>query len=208
MQNAIMASFHHCTSTDDWPKHHLCPEGKDSWCFMKRHDAREDGTPAPLHKDYQTCFLNKTVAPYVKKVFERLSSEELLQACMSGSTQNNNEAFHSQVWLRCNKAIFVGRTRVEIATALAVCEWNRGSVGTHCFMWELQLPITPCTLKIGRQRNVRRLANAEMYVSAKKRLRTERRRTAQREEQVRLEREAAALGGAAYASVDGTFPGQ
>ncbi|KAH7980882.1 hypothetical protein HPB49_019783 [Dermacentor silvarum] len=32
MQHAVMASYHHLTSTDEDPHYDLCPEGADLWC--------------------------------------------------------------------------------------------------------------------------------------------------------------------------------
>ena len=45
MRNAIWASLFHCTSTDEDPHHLLCSEGKESWCFFPRAEAR--GGPGP-----------------------------------------------------------------------------------------------------------------------------------------------------------------
>ena len=33
MQNAILASFYHCSSTDEKPQHDQCPVGARRWCF-------------------------------------------------------------------------------------------------------------------------------------------------------------------------------
>ena len=30
MMMAVQATLHHMTSTDDWPVHHMCPEGENS----------------------------------------------------------------------------------------------------------------------------------------------------------------------------------
>ncbi|XP_005090918.1 uncharacterized protein LOC101850529 [Aplysia californica] len=54
MADAIKASYFHCVSTDAFPRHMLCPEGPDSWCFFNRAQARDE--PVPEHKKHQTCF--------------------------------------------------------------------------------------------------------------------------------------------------------
>ena len=36
MQNAILASFNHCSSTDQKPQHDRCPVGARSWCFYQK----------------------------------------------------------------------------------------------------------------------------------------------------------------------------
>ena len=35
MQNAVLASFDHCSSTDEKPQHDRCPVGARSWCFYQ-----------------------------------------------------------------------------------------------------------------------------------------------------------------------------
>ena len=32
MVKAVQATLLHCNSTDEHPRHHLCPEDKGSWC--------------------------------------------------------------------------------------------------------------------------------------------------------------------------------
>lgn len=36
MRRDIMSPFYHCISTDKEPKHFLCPEGEQSWCFYQK----------------------------------------------------------------------------------------------------------------------------------------------------------------------------
>ena len=40
MMMAVQATLHHMTSTDDQPVHHMCPEGKNSWCSYNKAKAR------------------------------------------------------------------------------------------------------------------------------------------------------------------------
>ena len=35
MANAVQATLYHVLSTDENPRHHLCPDGEDLWCFFK-----------------------------------------------------------------------------------------------------------------------------------------------------------------------------
>ena len=37
---AVQATLHDMTSTDDWPVHHMCPEGEYSWCSYNKANAR------------------------------------------------------------------------------------------------------------------------------------------------------------------------
>ena len=50
--------------------------------------------------------LNSTVAPYVKRVYQKLSSKDLLDSCKEMGTQNTNECLHNTVWSLCSKVIY------------------------------------------------------------------------------------------------------
>ena len=61
-------------STDEIPKHELCPEGEDSWCKWTRAEALEEEPnelkyPQPLHPDVQ-----KHILP----IYKDLSNDDLL----------------------------------------------------------------------------------------------------------------------------------
>ena len=58
----------------------------------------------------------------VKKVYEELSSEDLLKRCLGGNIQNNNESFNSLVWNFAPKHHFTGKKVLEIAA----CIFNEG----------------------------------------------------------------------------------
>ena len=110
-KSAVMATFQHCTSTDDEPQHAQCPAGLDSWCFYQRTLARGD-TPLS-HTENVSSYLGNGVAEHVKEVYTRLSDEELLPRCLGRKTQNANESLHSMLWNRCPKYIFVNRNPQE-----------------------------------------------------------------------------------------------
>jgi hypothetical protein len=73
MKRAIWATFHHCASTDESPKHEYCPDGEDSWCFFKK--ARASGQPTPPHKDNIRIPLSAEVAAAVKPIYQRMSDD-------------------------------------------------------------------------------------------------------------------------------------
>lgn len=56
-------------------------------------------------------------------------SEELLEKCMHGKTQNANEALNSIIWSRVPKATFVGRETFEMGVHSAVIHYNDGKKG-------------------------------------------------------------------------------
>lgn len=198
MEQSIMASFYHCTSSDDWPKHQFCPSGPDSWCFFKRAEARSE-TPGK-HADHLTCYINPVVAKAVRETYKRLSDHSLMERCVDGLTQNSNESFHNQIWLRCPKHIWMGRQRIEMGLGLAICEWNRGAVGLHAFMDEMSMKVNSLTVMLGKRRDALRIKYAVRYVKKVKANRARKRLFAQRREEQRKAQEIQRLGAPAYAA--------
>ena len=78
-------------------QHHYCPNTSDTWC--KYHKDVLDGT-----NYYQKgkC-LPHVFRDELKSIFEKLSSNDLLDGCQRGLTQNQNESINSIVWSRCPK---------------------------------------------------------------------------------------------------------
>ena len=62
----------------------------------------------------------------LKTIFEELSSEKLLQKCVHGLTQNQNESFNDTIWKRIPKTRFVSRTQLEFTVNDAVANFNIG----------------------------------------------------------------------------------
>lgn len=126
MQKDIMAALSHCSSTDAKPNHKQCPKGKKSWCFYNRNLAERK----PKSHSAMSVFLNETVVKYIKPIYERLSTLELLQKCTKGLTQNANEAVHAVLWRKCSKSGSSSKGRIEIAAAQAIAEFNMGHLNT------------------------------------------------------------------------------
>lgn len=125
MEKAVMASLHHCYSTDDNPTHQLCPPGVDSWCFYQV--ALSQGQiPGPHEKLVKTPLNKEKLHAHLLPVYERLSDEQLLKRCAAGKTQNSNESLHNSVWARCPKEKFAQRRRVHFAVVTAAREFNFG----------------------------------------------------------------------------------
>lgn len=55
-----------------------------------------------------------------------MTKQELLERCLGGNTQNNNESFNNCVWSMAPKHIFCGKKIVEIACQTAACIFNEG----------------------------------------------------------------------------------
>ncbi|KYN06620.1 hypothetical protein ALC62_02423 [Cyphomyrmex costatus] len=90
--------------------------------------------------------LPELVFKAIKPIYEELSRDDLLNRCLGGFTQNNNESFNATVWAIAPKCISSGKTVLDIAGNLAVCTFNDGissvmevirqlgmTVGTNCY---------------------------------------------------------------------------
>lgn len=64
----------------------------------------------------------------MEPLYDELSTSDLLNKCLDGKTQNNNEVFNKVVWDFCSKEVYVGRDVVLDAVSLAVCFFNDGAV--------------------------------------------------------------------------------
>lgn len=87
MRKAIWATLYHKISTDTKPQHHLCPEGPKSWCAWQLRKAI--GGDAKNYKHDPA--MSEDIFEAIKKVYEELSTDDLLTRCLGGYTQNSNE---------------------------------------------------------------------------------------------------------------------
>ena len=120
MKRAVMAIFYHSVSTSANPLHFMCPAGSTSWCKFRRAEAKKE--PLPSH--IQT--IPYEISKIVKPVFLELSKDELMERCVLGASQNQNESFNSTIWNRCPKTDFCSADVVGIAVDLAVIVSNDG----------------------------------------------------------------------------------
>ena len=58
-----------------------------------------------------------------------LFHSKLLEKCLHGQTQNANDAFNQFIWKKIPKAVFVGRSVLEIGVYSALIEFNDGAGG-------------------------------------------------------------------------------
>lgn len=118
MRKEIWAGFYHKISTDSNPQHSYCSE---SWCKYKK--AVKNNT---AHKFKHPPALAEDVQEVLKPIYDDLTKQELLERCLGGNTQNNNESFNKCVWSMAPKHIFSGKKIVEIACQTAACVFNEG----------------------------------------------------------------------------------
>lgn len=152
MKTAIFASLFHCISTDKKPQHQKCPSGSGSWCFYNR--AVSLGTKIPPHSSMKTK-LSEGVLSKILPVYQRLASDEILNRCKSGKTQNSNESVHSTIWKYCPKDTFMSKRRVELAAVSAISQFNMGCEASLSL--KLSDSIRSPSLTIAKRRDQRRL---------------------------------------------------
>ena len=151
MRKTILATFYHCSSTDEKPRHELCP--KDKWCFYQNALAAGK-TPKP-HREMNVGFtLDPDEWKDVLQVYQKLTTDDLLIRCLRGKTQNPNEHVHSRVWRMCPKHKNVKLRYVDFAAAQAVCNYNIGHEESNlCNL--LGLPFTKILLQCLQQQDKR-----------------------------------------------------
>ncbi|CAN7942945.1 unnamed protein product [Ixodes pacificus] len=120
MRRAVEATLQHMSSTDETPKHSLCPEGPESWCSYNRAMATNEGPPP--HKNSLPDFVCEALQP----VFTRLSDEALLKRCSDGMTQNSNESLHAMIWNHVPKSKHASLHRTQTGVAEGISRFNQG----------------------------------------------------------------------------------
>ena len=91
MIKAVQASLLHSNSSDDNPRHHLCPQGQKSWCKWQ--------VAKVLNKEFHHKDpIPEAMDQLLKPIYARIRSRSLLEKCVPGYTQNANESLHSLVW--------------------------------------------------------------------------------------------------------------
>ncbi|KAK3920751.1 AP-1 complex subunit beta-1 [Frankliniella fusca] len=159
MKRAILATIYHCASTDQKHNHSYCPAGKESWCFFNKRKAqrsKDKGT-----HDLMPVKLNEKVFNALLPVYKRLSSDELLNRCTKGQTQNANESLHSVIWKKCPKHIFISKTRMEIGITQGIGEFNMGCAALSLLKSDIQgHEISKVSMELDSRRDQKRLSQA------------------------------------------------
>ncbi|KAJ8685409.1 hypothetical protein QAD02_021202 [Eretmocerus hayati] len=167
MKSAILATLSHYKSKDNAPTHHLCPQGKNSWCWYNKAEAY--GKKPPRHSTHPP-FINRVVIEKVRSVYEKLSSTELLERCIRGGTQNSNESLHNSIWNHCPKERFQSSERLNMAVIIAVSEFNMGCEISTRLKRNIQgQGISETALSISSERDKQRLDVSKNMVEATKR---------------------------------------
>ena len=133
MKNAIWSSYYHYSSTDKNPQHQKCPSGKDSWCEWQKAAAANKLNS--FKHSYNA--LPNDVLEAIKPIYEDLSKDALLERCLGGFTQNNNESLNQLIWKITPKTLSGTSDLVEIAANVAACTFNEGNYALLTFLQDM-----------------------------------------------------------------------
>ena len=92
-------------------------------------------------------------AKLLEPLYNCPTKPDLLERCICMKTQNANECFNSQVWMRCPKGVNTSLYTFETAVAMASLGFNCGATGYSKLLEELSIDygshlthyITSCT---------------------------------------------------------------
>ena len=181
MQKSISAIQNHMIKSEKLSlkkQHENCPKSTDTWCkyWKDKHDKTN------LHNENN--WLPEVFMKERQPIFSRLSSDALLNRCLQGMTQNQNEAANGMLWClkRCLKTRFCLVRRVRIAVCETVAVFNTGA-GSKAAVMKLCGITSPGaqTIKAFREQDRVRVKAAAKKISVKYRERRRKLR-AQRKE--------------------------
>ena len=118
MENNIWAMFDHYIADDTKSlkqQHARCP--KNGWC--KYWTDQKNYNP---RKRLPMVFRGE-----LEPIFKDLSSESLLNRCLLGLTQNQNESINNVLWRFCAKITFIGRGKLEMGVCETIGKFNSGA---------------------------------------------------------------------------------
>ena len=154
MQKAIRATLFHVASSKDDNSHSQCPIGASSWCKFNRDIFT--GETTHKHGSSLPVGTRKVLIP----IYNELSSNELLQKCLHGKTQNQNESFNAMIWERLPKTKYNSLIQLELATFDAVAHFNIGHKATVLIYEKLNMIPGKYTLSGCTDLNRKRILHA------------------------------------------------
>ena len=135
MKKSIMAIQHHMIKSNTKSleqQHQYCPQDELTWCKFWREKLFKDGKYSEENR--LPAIFHDELSP----IFDRLSKDELLNRCLRGITQNQNESLNSQLWTnQCPKTKYCGLQRVTIAVCESAAVFNTGAAFKALLMQSL-----------------------------------------------------------------------
>lgn len=129
-------------------------------------------------------------------VYEALSKEELLQRCLGGYTQNNNESYNQKIWKIAPKSTFGSLRIIETAAYVAASTFNDGADAYLRILDVLGIQIGRNAYDYCQQEDANRL----MHARIKAQQQTKEARTARRQAKSMLNMANEAQEGTSYGS--------
>ena len=139
-------------------QHNLCPQ--DKWCKYWNNPIEYTNSGR-----LPSVFIDE-----LKPLFTRLSDDELLDRCMQGLTQNQNEAINQILWSKCPKTKFCGQHKLALAVCETVTHFNTGSGSKAVLLKSAGAVPSTSMLSALRQADALRVQKAARKVSVKCRL--------------------------------------
>ena len=108
------------------------------------------------------------ISDLLKPIFghEDLGSEELLNKCLHGLTQNVNEAMHNVIWQKCSKRVYVGMHTIQLGVASAVISYD-GGLGLLPVFDKLKMKRGQCRMNYLVKKDSERIKNMETKMCKK-----------------------------------------
>lgn len=164
MKASIWAIFKHMIRDEHKTldeQHSLCPKGTNSWCTYGR-----DRNTYNDEKRLPSAFV---VA--LTPLFTNLTKHELLERCLQGLTQNQNESINGVLWSKCLKNKFCGKVKVLLAVAETVCHFNSGATSRVSILESAGVKVSANMLQGVRKEDSLRIKVAAKKITEKARMR-------------------------------------
>ena len=124
MKKAIHATLFHVASSNKNNWHTHCPTGVSSWCRYQQDKV----TGATTYKPGPGLPLK--IIANLKPIYNDLSTDQLLNKCLHGKTQNQNESYNGTIWERLPKSKYCSFKQLEFGVFDAVANFNIGRKAT------------------------------------------------------------------------------
>ncbi|CAK9803116.1 hypothetical protein ANTQUA_LOCUS3590 [Anthophora quadrimaculata] len=108
----------------------------ESWCNWKKAQAADF-----LDTFHHKPPLSREVFEAIKPIYEELSRDELLNRCLGSYSQHSSESFNATIWNLAPKSYSSGKNVLNIATGIAVCNFNDGLTNILQIMKALEMDI-------------------------------------------------------------------
>ena len=143
--NAIWAIYYHMLAgppdeTAEY-QHKYCPTTETTWCMYQKDIINKTN----FYNSYK-C-LPSIFRVELESIFTRLSSQQLMESCQRGLTQNQTESLSNMVWSLCPKRVFCGVLRYKTAVCNSIVTWNQGARRTKNLFQKLKLTVSSNSIK-------------------------------------------------------------